>query len=404
MKRGTGGSSAVSVASVLEELQLTAEERRRLEVGVTYRGEFVLAGTRFQIGTNDPEAFAGFRARYGALESSPDPGSTVAVEIFCALEHHPVARLSLLANGKLYRFLGAEAVENVAATIFHLMAIAVRTHYLLHAGCVAVGGRGIVIAASTGAGKSTLCAHLAVRGAELLSDEIAPLDRTLGLVAPAPIAVGIRPGAGERLATGRESSESAFRGDRKKLVSVGSLSGREPAGPVRPAVVVFVTPRASVSVVTLAKHRGPVRITLTAWDEGFGAEIAQTAGLRVLMRGIAAGLPFIDCESLSPLPLTTLARLAAVRGIGIVGVRLDGYAAPDFAAEPLLQRLPTAAGVLEVVKRIYPPQLCELLCNEFGGRMVPLVHEIAVLLGDASFYKLTPGHLESMLALLEGLA
>ena len=364
----------------------------------------MLAENRFLIGADDPQVLESFRAHYGALEVGPDPARPAAVEILCALERRPEPLLTLLAGGRPYRIRGEEAVEHSFATLFHLLTLGIRTHHLVHAGCVAIRGRGIVIAAASGMGKSTLSAHLAVRGADLLSDELAPLDRVSGLVVPAPFLVGIRPGAGDSLIDGREATSFAFREDRKRLVTVSSLSGREPPGAVRPHAVVFVTPRAGASVTTLTKHEGPVKITFTAWTETFGAELAAVPGLRILSRGSREGHHFLMLEADDPgRAMPALLLIAGRHEIEISGVQLEGHGGPDFAIDPVLARIPAAAGVLELVKKIFPLQMRELVRCEFGGRLVPLVQELAVLLRDTAFYKLTPGRLEPMLTRLEGL-
>jgi hypothetical protein len=391
---------------MIGEPRLTAQERRRIAAGVTESGEFALAGTHFRISASSVAPLAAFRARYGGLEVKPGSGSPPR-EIFCHQAEAPEPQLTLLANGRAFRLRGDGDVESAATTLLHLMTLAVRSHYLLHAGCVAIDGRGIVLAGGSGIGKSTLCAHLAVRGAELLSDEIAPLARESGLIEPAPLAVGLRPGAGDGLAAGRDAEEISCRGDRKKLVSVASLSGGAPGRPVRPAAVVILTRRAAASVETVARHRGPVRIRFSRGDEGLAA-LAESCRLRVLSQGREAGLPFIVCEPIDASRdpehgVAALLRLAAERGNGLAGVRFDDGRRPDFAASPELCPIPAAAGILEVVKRISPLQLKELLRDEFGGRIVPLVRELAGLLRGASFFKLTPGRLEEMLSLVEDL-
>ncbi len=97
-------------------------------------------------------------------------------------------------------------------------------------------------------------------------------------------------------------------------------------------------------------------------------------------------------------------RLVGEHGVALAGVRLEGLDDPDFDAEPALLRIPAAAGVLEFSKKIIPHQVSELIAGEFGGRMTPLLQDLARLLRSTVFYKLTPGRLESMLRLIEGLA
>jgi hypothetical protein len=62
---------------------------------------------------------------------------------------------------------------------------------IVHASCVAIGGRGVLLAGKSGAGKSDLALRLVDRGARLVSDdytELRCLGETLLARAPATIA------------------------------------------------------------------------------------------------------------------------------------------------------------------------------------------------------------------------
>jgi serine kinase of HPr protein (carbohydrate metabolism regulator) len=62
----------------------------------------------------------------------------------------------------------------------------------LHAGCVAIGGRGVLIAGPSGSGKSDLALRLIDRGAELVSDDYVLLRVEGGrlIAAPPPTIAG----------------------------------------------------------------------------------------------------------------------------------------------------------------------------------------------------------------------
>lgn len=389
----------------LEEYAPGADERRDIERRIAHEGVFRLAGTVFRVAADDARTLAGFRVRYGSLEGPPSPSLQSAVEILCSRRDGPPPVLTLLANGRAYRIRGADVDTDSSTTLFHLMTLAVRTHYLIHAGCVVVRGRGVVIAAASGFGKSTLCAHLAARGASLLSDELAPLDRSDGSICPAPFPVGIRPGAGEPLLEGRPVAEVNHRGDRKWLVPLESLSGRPRPESVRPGAIVFVTPRPLPSVATLTRPAGPIRVLFASRCGEFAAALAGVRGIRSIAWGEECGLPFLTLEADDPSrSVPALFACAQRHGVGVAGVRLEGAGAPDFSGKPVITAVPPTAGILEVLKRIHPLQLREIRLAEFSGGTAPVVRELAGLLGAASFFKLTPGRLGRMLALIEGLA
>jgi serine kinase of HPr protein (carbohydrate metabolism regulator) len=61
---------------------------------------------------------------------------------------------------------------------------------LVHASCVAIGGRGVLLAGRPGAGKSDLALRLIDRGAALVSDDYTELRRSGGrLLARAPATI-----------------------------------------------------------------------------------------------------------------------------------------------------------------------------------------------------------------------
>lgn len=66
-------------------------------------------------------------------------------------------------------------------------------HYLvLHAAVVEKNGRGIILPAPPGSGKSTLCAALVCRGWRLLSDELTLVRHTDGMLVPLPRPVSLK--------------------------------------------------------------------------------------------------------------------------------------------------------------------------------------------------------------------
>ncbi|HEX8191667.1 MAG TPA: HPr kinase/phosphatase C-terminal domain-containing protein [Allosphingosinicella sp.] len=63
----------------------------------------------------------------------------------------------------------------------------------VHAGCVAIGGRGVLIAGASGRGKSDLALRLIDRGARLVSDDYSLLQSRNGrLIASAPASIAGR--------------------------------------------------------------------------------------------------------------------------------------------------------------------------------------------------------------------
>ena len=66
---------------------------------------------------------------------------------------------------------------------------------ILHASAVGAGGRCVIFPGARGAGKSTLSAALVAAGADLVTDDYAPLEQASWLIWPVPYAPGIKRGS-----------------------------------------------------------------------------------------------------------------------------------------------------------------------------------------------------------------
>ena len=75
----------------------------------------------------------------------------------------------------------------------------VTSHFLIHAGVVSRGGKGILLVGDAFYGKSTLSLELTRRGYRFLSDEMAAIGRTDGLVHPFPRSLSMRPTSADQL-------------------------------------------------------------------------------------------------------------------------------------------------------------------------------------------------------------
>ncbi|HXJ80117.1 MAG TPA: hypothetical protein VMS64_15700, partial [Candidatus Methylomirabilis sp.] len=89
--------------------------------------------------------------------------------------------------------------DYVYLKILNTVQTSVRSHLLIHAGAVAHRGRGLIVAADSWHGKTTLVVELVRRGAHFLSDESAAISRIDGRLHAYPRALGVRPGTLARL-------------------------------------------------------------------------------------------------------------------------------------------------------------------------------------------------------------
>ena len=125
------------------------------------------------------------------LQIEPKPGSNVTVRITAVKhgDHYVVARngivlvpkcdLSVVRRTVIYGLMQALLPQERIAAI-------------LHASTVALHGKGIVLAGSTGSGKTTLMMHLVSRGARYFCDDFTALDEHGAHVSNFPLAASLK--------------------------------------------------------------------------------------------------------------------------------------------------------------------------------------------------------------------
>ncbi|HEX2999006.1 MAG TPA: hypothetical protein VHR86_02050, partial [Armatimonadota bacterium] len=89
---------------------------------------------------------------------------------------------------------GEQTGQLTHALLFSTLASRVRSHWLLHAAALSTANGGVLLAGSSGAGKTTLALALAQRGFGWHSDEVAALARNNGCLESFPRMALLRPG------------------------------------------------------------------------------------------------------------------------------------------------------------------------------------------------------------------
>ncbi len=145
------------------------------------------------------------------IEAESDDGFFRVADAF--LENKPV----MLIGERTCFFLDHERWRAYAeSVIFHTVLSHIPGHLVMHAGVVSTNGRAVVLCGEANRGKTTLTLALVREGCKFLSDEVAFIDRKLGVVHPFPRALGLR-----------EKTLSMFSelNSRVKLQPTKSLSG-----------------------------------------------------------------------------------------------------------------------------------------------------------------------------------
>lgn len=129
----------------------------------------------------------------------------------------------------------------VSMFLWYLQQVTARTdrHALVHAGCVAREGRGIVLAGPMEVGKSTLVTALVLDGFGYLSDELAAVSLADGSLHPYSRPIGLDPGSFPSFPHLRPAVEPGFEDPTKWHLRAEDVRPGCLCGPVPPGAVVF---------------------------------------------------------------------------------------------------------------------------------------------------------------------
>lgn len=140
------------------------------------------------------------------------------------------------------------------------------SYLLLHAAVVEKNGRGIILPAPPGSGKSTLCAALVCRGWRLLSDELTLVRHDDGLLVPLPRPVSLKNASIDVI--------GAFAPD--------AVFGPLAHGTAKGTVGHIRAPRASIE--RAHECAAPLAIVFPRWEAGAATRLTPLSRARTFMR------------------------------------------------------------------------------------------------------------------------
>ena len=338
------------------------------------------------------DRFAAIFARLVVLPDARPPALAMRIEeagggagFQVAVEHDGRSDDARLPNEeRLLGYVYARILDRVARHDPRLLCV--------HAAALARDGRAIAIVAPSHHGKSTLTLSLVARGYRFLSDELAPIERATLRVLPFPIAVGCRAGTA-RLLSGTPFAAHGF----AECATAGKTFLCPPGGVESRAVPLDATFFLEPEPLDVGRAR-LYRMVVEPGERGVAERLAAIDGIREVR--VEAGGREIALEVASGAWVAPeVERLLASAGVVVASVEQLGTPRPDFAAEPRLARLGTAAGVLGLLRHLRGFGALEELiaAGGFGG----LVAALAGTMRGVRFHRLTPGRLPRLVEAIE---
>lgn len=381
----------------LESVQLTSVEASSLQSPAAHQADYLILDRRVRLAGNDAAILDRFTNLYGAFRAdvvgSPD----------LLIRYHLDAKGSLVVSGPAenYRSAAPEVIQWPSVLMARMILRELVTHWMIHAACVSRDGKAVVLAGGSGMGKTTLAAHLGAKGFALLSDEFAPISRSDGFVEPFPLRIGIREGPGRALIQSMPAIDLNFQQDAKKLVDLSLMSG-SPATRALLHAVVFLTTKVTANVTTVHKRDAYLKAWFTGWSPVMEREIVAETGARILSVKTDLDLLEVDME-LEDLAKHTepLRAIARRHGTLLAQIKYEDHEPIDRSADSVCMRIPAAAGVMELIKKIPSSSRTALLERVHGGKASGLIADMSARLKDVEFYKMVPGRLDSSIAHVE---
>ena len=287
--------------------------------------------------------------------------------------------------------------------ILNAIVAEVRSHFLIHAGVVSYGGRGVILAADSGHGKTTLVLELIRRGFKFLSDEMAALGRTDGCVHPFPRSLRVRPGTLE-LTGFAEAASGAPEWLGKLLLDIDEI---QPGSPGEPAEISHIIILQDPDAPANQNPDGPERqmgVLVDRVDEALLAAVRRIEDVTEVHPDVERGYPTLRVRAAHRMSvLAEIETICQGQQVLVLDVIKRPETQPAFDQPARLEAISKSRAVMELLRRFQGGHKSALLQEEFGGSSSRLFLELAALVGRADCHQLFVGPLHEMADLVCGL-
>ena len=358
--------------------------------------EFRWLGRRVRVEAGTPGLIDYLRRQWGStVDRDSDPGSdeVLMFRIVEDLPDRPVLESDRGRHPLDHDLASVHAYNRILVEVLG----SVERQFVFHATAVAGDDGAILISGPSTFGKSTLGLHLALTGLRWVADDVGILDRESGHLYPFDRPLRLRPGARATLSSGALDQALAARiveeGD-DWIVRPGPWLGMQ-SGPVPVRTVAILRSRVDGSSL----RRFPFHtVRLRQEASGLADELTSLPGIADWATRADDAVRF-ELEVQDP---TTLAAWLDDHADDVVYAVKFAPAAADFSGSPTLTPIPRFQAALELCQEMQNRHGNGRLGREFAGRATELVADVAVALGNARCFALTPGRLDETVALLKG--
>ncbi len=310
---------------------------------------------------------------------------------------NPWGQPVMILNGNVHRLNNLRLLRAyIFDGVLNAMVAGIRSHFLIHAGVVEKQGQGVIIAADSGHGKTTLTLELVRRGFHFLSDELAAISRVDRHVYPFPRKLRILPDT-LKLAGFPSAGDGAPVWLGKLLLDIDEIQPNSLGTPVSIRhIVILQNPDApSGNLAPLAERE--LGVLVDRLDDALVAAVRRLEGVTAARTDVERGYPTLRYRATHRMAvLPQVEALCRQRNILLLDISKRPETRPNFHAPARLEPIPKSQAVVELLRRFQGGHQSALLQDEFGGSSTRLFMELASLVAAASSHNLFVGPLNQM--------
>jgi hypothetical protein len=350
------------------------------------------------------DLFARIYGRFRANGAAAPRGNPVNLALLTRPDN-PWGRPALILDGDVWPLTDPNLLAGyIYQIMLNAMAARVRSHVLIHAGAVAWAGQGIVLAADTRHGKTTLVLELVRRGFKFLSDEVAALGRADRRLHPFPRSLRIRPGS-LSLAGFSEPGPEAPTWLGKLLLDIEQIQPNSLGRVVPIRHVIILQDPAAAGNRAPGQPRQELGVLVNRLDGPLLDAVRKIKAVTEVYPDVHQGYPLLRLRTARRMSaLAQIEALCRERRILIMDVVSGPTKQPTFSAAARLEAIPASQTILELIPRFYGGHKSALLQEDFGGSTTRLYIHLADIIGRAKCYQLSVGPLPEMADLVCELA
>ena len=378
------------------------EARQRWEGRVRYRGIYFFFKQPIELLTDSETVFREFDYIYRRFRLKGTPAAGMGLRPLFLFQDYPEEGSFLYLSGRFFQIPDQLDRMELYLFLFNYLLDHTRDFFIIHGAALADRQKGLILAAASGLGKSTLTLEFLQRGKKFLSDELACLDREGGELQAFPRALSVHRSVLEGFLTAEKKApldpERVIGYQTKIMIDVEELFPKPHLTRCRLQTIVFIEPPA-------LKPRGDQTQTMElrffTLPADFLEALKKAPGLIELTANLSGPCPMVRLAYQAKAPLVPIIQaLADKHRVAIRSYYPEGKAEIDYHRPPQLYTLKPSSGIL---------MLCRYVLNApvnpddpDSGRQ-RLLASLALATRGVRFFRMTPGPLAEMADRIETL-